>query len=119
MYKKPDRKYSLYLEDMLLSMKRIEEYIQDLDFEQFKRNYIKVDAVVRNFQVIGEAANNIPKNIQEKYPQIPWQKMYGLRNLIAHEYFGIDYEILWEIARNQLSKNLEDMEIIVQQEQGN
>ncbi len=51
------------------------------------------------FEIIGEASKNIPIEVQEKYPEIPWRKMYGLRNLIAHEYFGIDYEMIWEIAK--------------------
>jgi len=87
------RDFTLYLEDMFLSMQRIEEYLGDLDFKKFKMTYIVVDAVVRNFEIIGEASKKIPTDIQDKYPEIPWRKMYGLRNLIAHEYFGIDYHI--------------------------
>jgi len=88
-----NREYILYLEDMLESMKRIKEYLSDLDFKEFKRNYMVVDATIRNFEIIGEASKNIPSEIQERYPEIPWKKMYGLRNLITHEYFGIDYEM--------------------------
>ena len=94
------REFILYLEDMFQSMQRIEEYLGYLDFKKFKMTYIVVDAVVRNFEIIGEASRKIPIDIQEKYPEIPWRKMYGLRNLIAHEYFGIDYEMIWEIAKN-------------------
>ncbi len=78
------RDFTLYLEDMFLSMQRIEEYLGDLDFKKFKMTYIVVDAVVRNFEIIGEASKKIPTDIQDKYPEIPWRKMYGLRNLIAH-----------------------------------
>ncbi len=99
------REYILYLEDMLQSMQRIEEYLGDIDFEKFKKTYIVVDAVIRNFEVIGEASKKVPAGIQEKYPEIPWLKMYGLRNLIAHKYFGIDYEMIWEIAKANLPKN--------------
>jgi uncharacterized protein with HEPN domain len=84
---------------MLQSMNRIEEYLGELDFRKFKMNYLVVDAIIRNFEIIGEASKNIPTDIQEKYPEIPWRKMYGLRNLIAHEYYGIDYEMIWEIAK--------------------
>ena len=104
------REFILYLEDMILSMQRIEEYLGDLDFKKFKMTYIVVDAVVRNFEIIGEASKKIPTDIQEKYPEIPWRKMYGLRNLIAHEYFGIDYEMIWEIAKNNLPKNRMDLQ---------
>lgn len=65
------REFILYLEDILQSMERIEEYLIGSDFEKFKTTNIIVDAIVRNFEIIGEAAKNVPKNIQEKYPEIP------------------------------------------------
>ena len=111
-----NREFILYLEDMMLSMVRIEEYLGDLDFKRFKMNYLVVDAIIRNFEIIGEASKNIPLDIKDKYPEIPWEKMYGLRNLIAHEYFGIDYEMIWEIAKNNLPQNRIDLELIVEKE---
>ena len=90
---------------MLQSMERIEEYLLGLDFKKFKQTYIVVDAIIRNFEVIGETSKNIPTEIQKKHPEIPWRKMYGLRNLIAHEYFGIDYEMIWEISKKNLPQN--------------
>ena len=110
------RKFILYLEDMYQSMERIEEYIDGIDFKKFKRTYIVVDAVIRNFEIIGEASKNIPTAIQEKYPEIPWRKMYGLRNLIAHEYFGIDYEMIWQIAKKNLHQNCKDLQKIIEKE---
>jgi len=110
------REFILYLEDMVQSMERIEEYLGDLDFKKFKMTYIVVDAVIRNFEIIGEASTKIPTNIQEKYPEIPWRKMYGLRNLITHEYFGIDYEMIWEIATKNLPQNRKDLQKIVEKE---
>jgi len=110
------RDFTLYLEDMFLSMQRIEEYLGDLDFKKFKMTYIVVDAVVRNFEIIGEASKKIPTDIQDKYPEIPWRKMYGLRNLIAHEYFGIDYEMIWEISKNSLPQNRKDLQRIIEKE---
>jgi uncharacterized protein with HEPN domain len=110
------REFILYLEDMFQSMQRIEEYLGDLDFKEFKKTFIVVDAVIRNFEIIGEASKKIPISIQEKYPEIPWRKMYGLRNLISHEYFGIDYEMLWEIAKNNLPQNQIDLQKIIEKE---
>lgn len=110
------REFILYLEDMFQSMQRIEEYLGDLDFKEFKRTCIVVDAVIRNFEIIGEASKKIPKAIQEKYPEIPWRKMYGLRNLITHEYFGIDYEMIWEISKNSLPQNRTDLQKIIEKE---
>lgn len=110
------REFILYLEDMLQSMERIEEYLGDLDFRKFKMNYLVVDAIIRNFEIIGEASKNIPSEIQEKYPEIPWKKMYGLRNLMAHEYFGVDHEMIWEIAKNNLPKNRTDLLKVIEKE---
>ena len=111
--KPSERDPLLYLEDMLVAMKRVGEYTLGLDFQQFKWDYKTVDAVTRNFQVIGEAAKNIPPDIRLNYSGIPWDEMYGLRNRIAHEYFGIDYEIIWEIATVHLPRNQEDIERII------
>jgi len=110
------REFILYLEDMFQSMQRIEEYLGDLDFRKFKMTYMVVDAIIRNFEIIGEASKNIPTEIQRKYPEIPWKKMYGLRNLIAHEYFGIDYEMIWEIAKRNLPQNRNDLAKIIEKE---
>lgn len=107
------RKYDFYLDDILTSMLRISEYIDDKEFGEFKQNYMAVDAVVRNFEIIGEASKNLPEEIKNKYKEVPWKKMYGLRNLISHEYFGIDYEMFWEIATVNLPKNIDDLRKII------
>jgi uncharacterized protein with HEPN domain len=72
-------------------MNRIQEYILELNLETFKQDYKTVDAVIRNFEIIGEATKNLPKEVQAKYPDTPWSAMYRLRNRITHEYFGIAY----------------------------
>ncbi len=95
----------MYLEDIILSMQRIEEYIEGLTFPEFKRDYKTVDAVIRNFEIIGEASKNIPEEFKVKHPDIPWIEMYLLRNKISHDYFGIDYEIIWDIASNYIPVN--------------
>ena len=111
-----ERDHILYLEDMLTSMVRIEEYLEEMEFAKFKMTYMVVDAIIRNFEIIGEASNNVPSEIKEKHPEIPWKKMYGLRNLIAHEYFGIDYEMIWEIAKKNLPQNSIDLRKIIDRE---
>lgn len=107
--KPADRDPSLYLEDILESMRRIAEYIFELSFDDFKSDYKTVDAVVRNFEIIGEASKNLPSSITAEHPNVPWEEMYRLRNLITHDYFGIDHEILWNIATVQLPQNREDI----------
>lgn len=119
MYNKVNREYILFLEDILLSIERIEEYMEGLDFSAFKMKYMVVDAVCRNLEIIGEAANKIPDEIKKKYPLVPWRKMYGLRNMISHEYFGIDYEIIWEIATKNLPKEKKEIIRIIEIEISN
>ena len=106
----------MFLEDMHLAMGRIAEYINGLTFIQFKHDYRTVDAVIRNFEIIGEASRNLPVEIKEKYPDIPWSEMYLLRNKVSHEYFGVDYEIIWDVASNYLPENRIQIEDILHQE---
>lgn len=115
---KQNRKFDLFLEDMLEAINRIQEYIGNSSFENFKKDRMAVDAVIRNFEIIGEASKNIPEYIWEKYPEIPWQKMYRLRNIIAHEYFGIDHEMIWEVATKHLPLNKADLKRIIKKEKG-
>lgn len=106
------RKYILYVEDMIDAIHRIMNYIDEMNYEAFISNQmvvVVVDAVVRNFEVLGEAAGNIPAEVQIKYPTIPWRQMKGLRNIVAHVYFKVNYETLWQIYSTQLSQNLEDL----------
>ena len=97
-------------------MNRVAEYISGLSFPEFKRDYKTVDAVIRNFEVIGEASKNMPKEIKDKYPIVPWDEMYLMRNKISHEYFGVDYEILWDVASNYLPENKLQIEDILKKE---
>ena len=95
----------IYLEDIQTSMKRIAEYIKGYDFPGFQKDYKTVDAVIRNFEIIGEASRSLSDEIKIQNPGIPWNEMYYLRNRVAHEYFGIDYKIIWDIAKNYLPDN--------------
>lgn len=95
----------MYLDDLLNAMTRIAEYIEGYSFDKFKRDYKTVDAVIRNFEIIGEASKNIPPEVKAKYSEVPWSEMYLLRNKVSHEYFGVDYEIIWDVASNYLPEN--------------
>lgn len=94
-------------------MERIIEYIQGLSYDNILLDQKTIDAVVRNFAIIGEAAKNIPDNVKTQYSDLPWRAMYSLRNRISHEYFGIDLELIWDIAQNHLPKNLEQVKSII------
>jgi len=97
------REWKLFLEDILESMSLIEEYVKGMSFDDFKEDRKTIDAVVRNFEIIGEAAKNIPENIRNNYKSIDWIGIIGLRNRISHEYFGIDFSIIWNIIELELS----------------
>ena len=115
--KKEDRSYIMFLEDIQTAMNRIAEYIEGFDFTSFKQDYKTVDAVIRNFEIIGEASRKLPKEIKEKYKEIPWEEMYLLRNKVSHEYFGVDYEIIWDVANNYLPENKSQIDGILKHEQ--
>jgi uncharacterized protein with HEPN domain len=95
----------MYLEDMQLAMSRIAEYVHGYDYKRFKNDYKTVDAVIRNFEIIGESSRSLDDSIKNKYPEVPWKEMYYLRNRVSHEYFGVDYEIIWDVAMNHLPAN--------------
>ncbi len=96
------REYRDYIDDILDSIVDIAGFIKDMDFSEFIEDKKTVNAVVRSIEIIGEATKNIPKILKDKYPGIPWKKMAGMRDKLIHEYFGIDKEILWETAKNEL-----------------
>jgi uncharacterized protein with HEPN domain len=96
------RSISLFVDDIIDSMHRIQTYIHTLNYDDFIENQMIIDAVIRNIEIIGEAANNIPNEIRNDFSDIPWKRMVGLRNIVSHGYFGIDLEIIWEI----ITKNL-------------
>lgn len=106
----------MYLEDILLGINRIHEYIGDSTFSEFKKDHKTVDAVIRNFEIIGEASKNLPAKIREKYPEVPWAEMYLLRNKVSHEYFGVDREIIWDVSTNYLPENKFQIEQILKNE---
>ncbi len=117
--KKEERDFLYFLEDIALAMQRIQQYTDGLPYAEFLHDYKTVDAVIRNFEIIGEAAKNLPAIIKNKHTHLPWEEMYRLRNKISHEYFGIDYEILWDIVTNQLPANLKNIEEIIKKEKKN
>lgn len=97
------RKSDLYLSDILNSINKIKRYTREITYEELVNNELIFDAVVFNLQIIGEAVKNIPQEIRNVYPQIEWRKIAGLRDIIAHAYFTIDKQIVWDIIQNKLT----------------
>jgi uncharacterized protein with HEPN domain len=87
-----------------------------MPFDQFVEDEKTYDAVVRNLEIIGEAAKNVPEDIRLRYPGIEWRKIAGLRDIIAHEYFGIDNDILWDIIQNKIRSLQEEVRRILDKE---
>lgn len=92
----------VYVEDVLEAIRRIESYTAGMDFVAFAKNAMAIDAVVRNLEVIGEAAGRIPEDVRAAAPGIQWRKIIALRNVLAHEYFGIHTKIVWDVIIDKL-----------------
>lgn len=92
----------LLLKDMFEAVGKIISYTQGMTFKDFEKDDKTVDAVIRNFEIIGEAANRLEEPFKKANPEISWDKMRGFRNRIIHEYFGIDLEIVWQIIEDDI-----------------
>ena len=96
------RNQKFYLQDILDSISKIEEYTKNLSSEEFFNNPMVIDAVVRNLEIIGEATKNLSGETKSHYPDIPWKEMAGMRDKIIHEYFGVDLDIIWRTIKYRL-----------------
>ncbi|MFH0887562.1 MAG: DUF86 domain-containing protein [bacterium] len=96
------RESRVYLDDILLASSKIEKYVKGMTPRQFRDDQLVIDAVVRNLEIIGEAVKHIPADIRKKHKGIEWKKIAGLRDILIHEYFGVDIDILWDIIKNKL-----------------
>ncbi|MFP4461229.1 MAG: DUF86 domain-containing protein [Thermotogota bacterium] len=96
------RDYSLYLNDILSAIIKIEKYSKDSSYERFQLDGMLQDAVIRNLEIIGEAVKKLPDSIKKNYKEIEWRKIAGIRDILIHEYFGVDAEIVWDVVKNKL-----------------
>lgn len=107
------REPTLYLQDILTSLSRIGECIKNLSPKDLETDWKTTDAIIRNLEIIGEAAKNMPEELIEEYPDIPWSKMVSMRNKVIHEYFGVDQEILWKTITEDLPPLKQQIEDII------
>lgn len=96
------RNYSLFIKDILEAIEKIEEFVNSMDYEDFINDDKTASAVVRKLEIIGEASKNVPNSIRQKYETLPWKDMARMRDKISHAYFGVDYEIVWEVIKEKL-----------------
>lgn len=96
------RDYRVYLDDILEAINKIERYFKASSPDGSAANEMAIDAIVRNFEVIGEATKRIPESIRRKYPEIPWKLMAGMRDKLIHEYFGVNTEVLFKTIKEDL-----------------
>ena len=92
----------LYIDDMLAAIAKIERFTGSLSYEAFSKDELVQDAVIRNLEVIGEAAKKLPPEAKRRAPEIAWPKIAGLRDILIHAYFGIDLRIVWDIVESKL-----------------
>jgi uncharacterized protein with HEPN domain len=97
-----DRSQKLYLEDIVEPIEEIESFVVDMDLKTFAGDRKTFAATVRELEIIGEAVRNISDEIKTRYPNVLWQEIRAFRNMITHEYFGIDVKIVWDVVRNEL-----------------
>ena len=107
------RDSKLLLEDILEASNKIFSYLFDFSFEDFTNDSKTIDAVIRNFEIIGEAANRLPNEFKELHNNIEWYKIIGLRNRIVHEYMGVDISIIWNIAKDFLPPFHNDINLLL------
>ena len=96
------RVYRDYILDILSSIREVEEFTRGMNFEDFVKDKKTVNAVIRSLEVMGEAAKKIPPEIRDKYPEVPWKYIAGMRDKLIHEYHSVDLEIVWEVIRREI-----------------
>jgi len=97
-----DREQGDYLGDILDAIYKVDVFIKDMNYDQFKSDDKTIFAVIRALEIIGEATKRITENIRTSYPKIPWREMAGIRDKLIHDYFGVNIEVVWKTATGDL-----------------
>jgi uncharacterized protein with HEPN domain len=111
------RDESLYLDDIKESCEKVLRFTKGMTYKEFVLDELHFDAVLRNLEIIGEAVKNISEQTRQKYPDVKWRKIAGFRNIVAHEYFGVNEETVWDIIENEIPNLLESAKAILRKKQ--
>jgi uncharacterized protein with HEPN domain len=104
-----ERDSKVYIEDILESLELIAEYVDGVIEEEFRSDQQLQDAVIRRFEIVGEAAKQVPESFRNKYPYVPWRTLAGLRDVLIHQYFGVSIDRIWKMVENELNKTINDV----------
>ena len=102
------------VQDILQAIVKIERYVDDMTLAKFKQNQLVIDAVVRNFEIIGEASKSVPVSVQRSQPDILWKEMMGMRDVLIHKYANVDVKILWHTMKNDLPTLKKQLKALLQ-----
>lgn len=111
-----ERDCKLYLSEILESGEAVKTYVQGFDLERFINDRKTYSAVVREFEIIGEAVGKLPDELKQRHPDVPWQDIKDFRNILIHEYFGVDLEIVWQVIHDELTPLLEATNALLSEE---
>lgn len=110
------RNWSLFLQDMQLCCSKVLRYSQGLTRQHFLADEMVVDAVLRNLEVLGEAAKQIPPAVRERHPEVPWRRIAGLRDVLAHAYFGLEDDTIWQIVSESIPTLANQLDQVIEAE---
>lgn len=99
-----ERDWCLFADDILEACAKIRRFVDGMTYDAFAGDELRQDAVIRNLEIIGEAAGKLPGDVTAKAPQIPWRLIRDMRNVLAHAYFGVSLEVVWDTATNQIEE---------------
>lgn len=112
----PPRNWKMRIGDILECIAKIQRYTQKYDFDDFADDEKTIDSVLRNLEIIGEAARHIPREVKERYPKMPWIEMQTMRNIVIHEYHGVNLKIIWKTVIEDLPSIVSGLEKILGEE---